>query len=483
MKIFVEKIDNPDQKFWIWKEKITNKQDERIYPATVSNVGSKESVAVYQENEDGNATQIAQLQLPDYKKLSKYYSDGKKINLNYTYIDDFTWLGDQNPYEAEGQPYQERKYFTAQCAIFYNNGNEKWLHFMRAKILKRDLDFSYSGFIGINLDFDNVSIEQGNLEFNNAHFFDAQISFGEVTCGGNSLFSSEISFRYVKGNNVKIDSMVMTQKLSVDFLCAQLENSEIFLDPLPSTFNEICLVKAKVNKVKFTNAEIDTLDIRKAKIELLKFERCKFLGLSEIAGEIRELQIRDCLNYNVFKISLNKTEKLAFFGTVNNGKFCIREYEKLIDKIAPAELDDIEQLLMLKENFRQTGEYENEDISHFYYQKMKTKQEHNIFKKVGHFILNIISGYGTKPFRMLITILIMILFFGVLYYTVPCFSYYGANTLPEHIYTSGITFFTVGYGDLYPLNLATKVVSLVEAFFGVTATSYFLVVLSRKVIR
>jgi len=46
IKIFVEKIDNPDQKFWIWKEKITNKQDGRIYPTTVSNVGLGKSDTV-----------------------------------------------------------------------------------------------------------------------------------------------------------------------------------------------------------------------------------------------------------------------------------------------------------------------------------------------------------------------------------------------------------------------------------------------------
>ena len=45
------------------------------------------------------------------------------------------------------------------------------------------------------------------------------------------------------------------------------------------------------------------------------------------------------------------------------------------------------------------------------------------------------------------------------------------------------TFFAVGYGDLFPATLATKMVSLVEAFSGVTMTSYFLVLLSRKVIR
>lgn len=44
-------------------------------------------------------------------------------------------------------------------------------------------------------------------------------------------------------------------------------------------------------------------------------------------------------------------------------------------------------------------------------------------------------------------------------------------------------FFAVGYGDLFPATLATKMVSLVEAFSGVTMTSYFLVLLSRKVIR
>ena len=41
-------------------------------------------------------------------------------------------------------------------------------------------------------------------------------------------------------------------------------------------------------------------------------------------------------------------------------------------------------------------------------------------------------------------------------------------------------FFAVGYGDLFPATLATKMVSLVEAFSGVTMTSYFLVLLSRK---
>lgn len=90
MQIFVERIDNPNQEFWIWEKKITNKHEERIYPSTISNVGSGHSIAVYQKDENDNITQIAQLQLPDYEKLIKYYSDGKQISLDYTYIDNFT---------------------------------------------------------------------------------------------------------------------------------------------------------------------------------------------------------------------------------------------------------------------------------------------------------------------------------------------------------------------------------------------------------
>lgn len=138
---------------------------------------------------------------------------------------------------------------------------------------------------------------------------------------------------------------------------------------------------------------------------------------------------------------------------------------------------------MLKENFRQTGEYENEDICHLYFQRLKTKCERNVLKRSGRYIIDGISGYGTKPFRMLLVILVTIVLFGTLYYYAPFLSYHGVSTWLEHIYASGITFFAVGYGDLFPQNIVTKMVSLVEAFLGVTSTSYFLVLLSRKVIR
>ena len=98
MKLITKEVSNPEKKFWIWDEKITNKQDGRIYPHNTTNVGSGKSVAVYQLSESGKEEQIAQLEIPDYKKLEEYYWQEKEICLDYTYIDEFEWLGDKVPY-------------------------------------------------------------------------------------------------------------------------------------------------------------------------------------------------------------------------------------------------------------------------------------------------------------------------------------------------------------------------------------------------
>lgn len=88
---------------------------------------------------------------------------------------------------------------------------------MQSQIKKGDFDFSYAGFFNLNLDFCNLTIEQGNLIFSYARFYNTNISVGEILCGGNSLFSPEISFRYIKSDTLKIDALLMTQKLSLDF--------------------------------------------------------------------------------------------------------------------------------------------------------------------------------------------------------------------------------------------------------------------------
>lgn len=403
MKLITKEVSNPEKKFWIWDEKITNKQDGRIYPHNTTNVGSGKSVAVYQLSESGKEEQIAQLEIPDYKKLEEYYWQEKEICLDYTYIDEFEWLGDKAPYEVEGNPYREYEKITARAAIFCSE-EPKLIHLMQLKIQSEDLDFS----------------------------------------------------------------------------CAKTEETEVCLDPLPKTFENLCFVKSNISQVKLSNASIKELDIREARFDCLELLRCEILGKSNLSGSIKRFLFNDCINTNILRIALEDTEEVSFEDAINSGRIYFKDFPKLVEKITEKKN---EQLLMLKENFRQLGEYDNEDICHLHYQKAKTKEEKRYYIRGLRRLLDWISGYGTKPCRTFLTIILLILIFGTAYYVIPCLQYQGVSGWLECIYASAITFFAVGYGDLFPATLATKMVSLVEAFSGVTMTSYFLVLLSRKVIR
>jgi len=83
-------------------------------------------------------------------------------------------------------------------------------------------------------------------------------------------------------------------------------------------------------------------------------------------------------------------------------------------------------------------------------------------------------------------------FFGTLYYideTSGLGKTVSSVGNPDHLsilsqsyYHSVITFFTIGYGDVYPQGLS-RIISGFEGFIGVFMMSYFTVAFVRKVLR
>lgn len=490
MELIVEIINNPDNKYWIWKPKYCNKSTLSFIPSEICNVSSGQTVAVY-SNENNERCQIAQLAVPDYTLLREYYENGDALNLNYAYIDDYSWLGDKVPYEIEADPYSVKTKFTADCSIwncsrdsiYYNQD----VHIMHSVIKGGDMSFMHTCFNNLLLDFDSLDIESGNIDFSYARLYDSTITLDCIKCAGNDLFPSELSFRYIKAVNATIAINFMTDKLSIDFLLADTINSEVSVSAIPASINFICLAKSKFDTFELSNADIEEIDASQIEITKIGFTRCKFLNTSAIRGTIEDISFEDSIITNAFEIDIKSNKRFYISDTLITGKLYIRHFAEIMNgSIKPLlnkGLINQEQLLVLKENFRQTGEYAFEDLCHLYYQRLITKKAKNPLKRICRRIIDLVSGYGTKPGRMLATIIILIALFGACYQFVPRLLFHGADTLVEHIYASGITFFAVGYGDLYPLNTMTKIVSLAEAFLGVVSTSYFLVLLSRKVIR
>lgn len=92
---------------------------------------------------------------------------------------------------------------------------------MQLKIQSEDLDFSYAGFYNLNLDICDITLVNGNVEFRDAHIIETEILLGGIECGGSRYFTPEVSFRYIEARKSKILMMLMTQSLSLDFLCTK----------------------------------------------------------------------------------------------------------------------------------------------------------------------------------------------------------------------------------------------------------------------
>ncbi len=98
-------------------------------------------------------------------------------------------------------------------------------------------------------------------------------------------------------------------------------------------------------------------------------------------------------------------------------------------------------------------------------------------------------GYGVRPWRVVITILVVVLAFGCLFWRAEAAGLIRSSDPPafaspclKGLYFSAITFATVGYGDVRALGWAASA-AMVEGFLGILLNAALVVVIFRKMIR
>jgi len=165
-----------------------------------------------------------------------------------------------------------------------------------------------------------------------------------------------------------------------------------------------------------------------------------------------------------------------------------------------------EQFRIMKQNFNATGRYSYEDRAYVLFRRYEALADRNervaknswsalreypvyafkwlIFDKIGL--------YATAPGRVLVSVIIFWFLFGVLFYLTDLLGLghtRSAVNNPDHLsmlsrsfYHSAITFFTIGYGDVYPQGI-TRLLSALEGFTGVFMMSCFTVAFVRKILR
>lgn len=163
-----------------------------------------------------------------------------------------------------------------------------------------------------------------------------------------------------------------------------------------------------------------------------------------------------------------------------------------------------EQFRILKENFRETGKYSDEDEAYVMFKRYESKswlteqeEKGGVVKIVSYIphgfkwlVFDAMGLYATNPARVLVSMAAGYLLFSVIYVLMIVFTNADIisstsdqlSIVARSFYHSAITFFTIGYGDHYPFG-AARVISSIEGFVGVFLMSYFTVAFVRKVLR
>lgn len=465
--------------------------------------------------------------------IIKTIQNGDELNLDFCYINNFDF-SPNTPLIL--------KNFSAKGAFFDGSTN-----FSNASFKGADISFQYATFNGelVNfykaeftshiIDFRNIQFECSILDFRfskfqgNSIYFDKSVFNNRDVYFSNALFQSKkVSFNCSVFNNTLrfVDTEFFVQ--DVNFNNAVFENANIIFShfyfegnlEFNNTIFEKSIIdfsKAKFNKsnvsffnIALLNSKITFQGAHAPESKLLFFQ-CFFSNHENFRfEEIQTLEILDCTIEKTFLINSSQEntvliKNLSFDKTRNLGQIYI-DLPTAIDSINSYTIESNthfnnktlnlhsskeEQMRMLKENFHNLGEYANEDLTFVEYMRYKSKKTSNPFKKIGHFLINIIGKYGTSPFRVFFTMVSIVMLFGLLFSDMIAFTQIATkyelsqnfNGSVQGLYFSLITFLTIGYGDISPLNNITALLAGIEGFLGLFLMSYFTVAIVRKTLR
>jgi len=157
-----------------------------------------------------------------------------------------------------------------------------------------------------------------------------------------------------------------------------------------------------------------------------------------------------------------------------------------------------EQLIVLRENFRRipTAGPQEQYCSYQLMDASWTISHPSVLSNIARWIAKWGFGYLLLPWRIVLTMAVLIALFTCLYIVLPIFCVGHlvfsdgrfvfqdgiVFSIARSLYFSVVTFSTLGYGDIYPVGYL-KLVAAVEAFIGLIVAAIFVVSLTRKIFR
>ena len=317
---------------------------------------------------------------------------------------------------------------------------------------------------------------------------------------------------------------------SSDFCWGHLENKERYRAQLAdmvrrgedlagANLKKVVLKNASLEKARFSGADLSQADMSGTHLFDSDLEGAELLGVNLSGCEMANCNLKgadltkailinsrfwnaDLTNANLTECDMNGADlwnarlfnAKLWHANFSDAKFLsIKSFSagaKIFDNPRINEtgfLSAEESYRDLKKYFLANGVYDDASWAAFKEKAM----ERLIFKKnmdlnyLPSLLMNILCGYGEKPYRIVLSALLTILSFAFLY---ASFNTMESSIAPgyilkwgDYIYVSAITFTTVGYGDFIPRPfMSFRLFAACEAFMGVFLTGLFIFTLARK---
>lgn len=452
----------------------------------------------------------------DFSKI--FVAKDLEFSLSFTHI----YYGDilfHSSYFEEGNRYL--------VSLYLHNGS---LNLTNTYLMGGMFDLSYSSIQGT---FYADKMYVTNLELNLTKTFVDSLLFSSTEIRNSTLYLCDMDIG--DGNKNFKEMYLQNSNLFLDN--SNFGNGEVIFSYLEALDN--CIISLK--KTTFSSEFIDfsysmiqgylefsdatlsnaTLNFEESSLDIVSFNAIKSRGVINFrAKECYALSLKNAIIGELFDISTTiRFTYLQLSSLVLSGKITVSWYGNNIDqaiknmyyqeihsiknifipklqdsKIKELKLMYAESYRMLKDNFNMIHKYPDEDISYIIYRRaLRRYHSHtnSIFKRFGYFfewlVLDVLGGYGTDPWRALIAIGIVWAGFAGAYYYFDSFHISDAsaelNRWQRGVYHSGITLFTVGYGDLVPKGMLMRTLSMIEGLLGVLLPSYFMIAFTRKMLR
>ena len=247
------------------------------------------------------------------------------------------------------------------------------------------------------------------------------------------------------------------------------------------------LAAANLSQVNFTGACLSKANLASADLDGAHLLKCDLSGTRLWSAMIS--------NTNLVESNLEKADFLkanisnAKFWHINldNAKFLTRHNfigNKPIDEDGP--LSASEAYRNLKQYFIANGRYDDSSWASFKERQLERKY---FFKarKISYLpslLMALLCGYGEKPYRVILSSLVIILFYSVLYSILAVLKPIASIEVFrvwDYLYFSIVTFTTVGFGDLTPRMVPLfQMITGSEALIGVFMMGLFIFTLARK---